>query len=200
MIINPLEQDQRNIYKLLIGSVVPRPIAFVSSLSVNGVPNLAPFSFFNAVCSKPPIVQFTTSVRGDGSNKDTHNNVKATGEFVVNIVSESIAVQMNAASEDVPPEIDEFVISGLTPVPSNIVKPPRVQESLINMECKLNQIVSFGDTPGAAKVIFGEVVLFHVADEIIDNFRIDPEKLLAIGRMGGHFYTRTRDRFEMIRP
>ncbi len=200
MTINPSEQHFANIYKLLIGSIVPRPIAFVSSLSADGVRNLAPFSFFSAVCSNPPIVLFSTSVRGDGSNKDTHNNVKATGEFVVNIVSENIAEQMNICSADVALDVDEFVLSGLTPIPCDIVKPPRVKESLINMECKLRQIVSFGDHPGAGKTIFGEVVRFHVDDSIVDNFRIDPEKLQAIGRMGGNFYSTTRDRFELVRP
>ncbi|TAK56057.1 MAG: flavin reductase family protein [Bacteroidetes bacterium] len=200
MTIVPSQHKFSDIYKLLIGSVVPRPIAFVSSLSPDGVRNLAPFSFFNAVCSKPPIILFTTSVRADGKDKDTHNNIKATGEFVVNIVSESIAVQMNQCSADVPPEVDEFVLSGLTAIPGDIVKPPRVKESLINMECKLNQIVSFGDHPGAGKTIFGEVVLFHIADNIIDNFRIDPAQIQAIGRMGGMNYCTTRDRFEMVRP
>jgi flavin reductase (DIM6/NTAB) family NADH-FMN oxidoreductase RutF len=201
MIIRPKEHDYNNIYKLMIGGVVPRPIAFVSSLNPSGVRNLAPFSFFNAVCSNPPTVLFTTTIRKDGTEKDTLNNVEATREFVVNIVSEDFAVAMNTASAEVPPDIDEFVLSGLTPVASECVKPPRVKESRFSMECRLTQIVRINPRqPGGGNIVIGEVVLFHIADEIIDNFRIDPDKLNAIGRMGGPTYSRTRDRFELIRP
>ncbi len=200
MIIDPQEHDYSNIYKLMIGSIVPRPIAFVSTVSAGGIRNLAPFSFFNGVCSNPPIVLFSTIVRKDGKEKDTLSNVEATGEFVVNIVSEDFAEQMNITSADVPPEVDEFVESGLTPVPSDLVRAPRVKESRISMECKLEQIVRFGSGPGSGRTVFGRILRFHIADELIDNYRIDPDKLGAIGRMGGPTYTRTRDRFDIIRP
>ncbi len=200
MIIDPHEHDQNNIYKLLIGSVVPRPIGFVSTVNAGGVRNLAPFSFFNAVCSNPPIVLFSTVVRKNGRQKDTYYNVEATGEFVVNIVSESFARQMNICSADVPPGIDEFTLSGLTPVPSDFVRPPRVQESLISMECRLVTSLAFGTGPGSGSTMFGRVLRFHIADELFNNYRIDPEKLRAVGRMGGPTYTRTMDRFEMPRP
>jgi len=199
LIINPNEHDYGSVYKLMIGAIVPRPIAFVSTISKDGVRNLAPFSFFNGVCSNPPIVLFSTVIRKDGSNKDTLNNIEATKEFVVNIVSEDIAEQMNITSTEFPPGVDEFVESGLNPIPSDIVRPPRVKESRINMECRLVTIARFGEEPGGGCTIFGEVVRFHIADELIENFRINPDKLRAIGRMGGPTYTRTNDRFDLVR-
>lgn len=200
MTINPKDHDYDNIYKLMIGSIVPRPIAFVSTVNKNGNRNLAPFSFFNGVCSNPPIVLFSTVIRKDGSHKDTLNNVEATGEFVVNIVSEEFAEKMNVTSAEVPPDVDEFALSGLTPVSSDIVKPARVKESKISMECKLVQIVRFGQGAGSGCTVFGEILRFHIADELFDNYRIDPDKFHPIGRMGGPTYTRTRDRFDLIRP
>jgi flavin reductase (DIM6/NTAB) family NADH-FMN oxidoreductase RutF len=107
---------------------------------------------------------------------------------------------MNIASGEYPPDVDEFIKSGLTPVPSDVVKPPRVKESMVSMECRLSQIVRIGSGPGGGCTVFGEIVQFHIVDELFDNFRIDAEKLRAIGRMGGPAYTRTRDRFEMVRP
>ena len=200
MIINPSEHDHNNIYKLMIGSIVPRPIAFVSTISPAGVRNLAPFSFFNGVCSNPPIVLFSTVIRRDGSFKDTLNNVKAMKQFVVNIVSEEFAAQMNVTSADVPPDVDEFALSGLTAVPSDLVSCPRVREAKISMECALVNMVTFGEGPGGGCTVFGEILRFHIEDELFDNFRIDPDKLHAIGRMGGPTYARTKDRFELIRP
>jgi flavin reductase (DIM6/NTAB) family NADH-FMN oxidoreductase RutF len=195
---DPASQSPMAIYKLLIGSVAPRPIAFVSTISREGVTNLAPFSFFNAICAEPPSICFSVSNRIP--LKDTIVNIRATGEFVVNIVSEAIAEQMNLCSGDYPAGVSEFSVSGLTPEASEIVKPPCVRESPMNMECKLIQIVDVGTRPGGASLIIGEVVRFHFDPAIADNFRIDPGKLRAIGRMGGNEYTRTRDRFEMIRP
>lgn len=184
----------------MIGSIVPRPIAFVSTVSRDGVRNLAPYSFFNGVCSNPPTILFSTVIKKDGKHKDTLYNIEATKEFVVNMVSEDIAEQMNICSADYPPGVDEFMESRLTPIPSTIVKSPRVKESPMSMECKLNQIVRIGDGPGGGCVVIGEIVLFHINDALFDNFRIDPDVLRAIGRMGGPMYTRTRDRFEMTRP
>ena len=201
MVIDPAETNVQNIYKLLIGVIVPRPIAFVSTMSEDGVPNLAPFSFFTAVSANPPVICFSPMVRAQGIGyKDTLNNVRATGEFVVNIVSEDFAPQMNVASGDYGPEVDEFAVSGLTPVPSHVVQPPRVGESRVNMECKLVQIVDVSAKPLGGSLVLGEVVRFHLADALFDNFRIDPDLLSAVGRMGGPSYSRTRDRFDMQRP
>ena len=201
MIVDPREAGHQNTYRLLIESVVPRPIAFVSTLSRDGVANLAPFSFFTAVGANPPIVCFCP-VRRSGTNplKDTLANITATREFVINIVSEEFAEKMNQTSADYPPEVDEFEAAGLTPLPSDLVKPPRVAESHVHMECKLYLTVEIGELPGSGALVLGEVVRFHVDDAYFNNFRIDPDKLRPIGRMGGAIYTRTTDRFEMTRP
>ena len=201
LIIDAATNDPKNIYKLMIGAIVPRPIAFVSSISADGIRNLAPFSFFTAVSANPPVICFSPMVRGaDGTWKDTLRNIESTREFVVNIVSEDFSQQMNACSADFPPEVDEFSESGLTAVPSDLVKPPRVGESRICMECRLLRTVHVSDKPLGGSLVIGEVLRFHVADELFDEFRIDADKLRPIGRMGGPTYTRTTDRFDMIRP
>lgn len=203
-VIDPAAEDPRNVYKLLIGSVVPRPIAFVSTLSASGVRNLAPFSFFNVVCANPPIVGFTTSIRASGGalnpRKDTLRNIEETREFVVNIVSEDFAEAMNACSGDYPPDVDEFEASGLTPLPSELVQPARVKEARVQMECRLHQIIPVSDRPLGGSLILGEVIRFHVDPAIVSDFRIDPSGLRAIGRMGGNGYARTTDRFDLVRP
>ena len=198
MIIDPASTPSLSIYKLMVGSIVPRPIAFVSTLSAGGIRNLAPFSFFNGVCAEPPVICFSVSARTPG--KDTLANVRETGEFVVNIVSEEIAEQMNLCAGEYPADVDEFEVSGLTAEPSDLVRPPRVRESPVSMECKLRQIVEVSNLPRGASLVLGEVLRFHVEDAIFHDFRIDPDGLRAVGRMGGNVYTRTRDRFEMIRP
>jgi flavin reductase (DIM6/NTAB) family NADH-FMN oxidoreductase RutF len=199
--IDPASTTVQNIYKLLIGSIVPRPIAFVSSLSADGVRNLAPFSFFTAISANPPVICFSPMVRPrDGSHKDTLNNIRTTGEFVVNIVSEDFAERMNITSGDYGPEVDEFEISDLTPIPSDMVEPARIGESRVNLECRLVQIVDVSTKPLGGSLVLGEVLRFHVKDEAFEDFRIDPDVLKAIGRMGGQTYCRTHGRFEMPRP
>ena len=201
MIIDPRSSDPRNVYKLMVGAIVPRPIAFVSTLSAAGVRNLAPFSFFTGISANPPVICFSPMVRGsDGEQKDTLKNIRETREFVVNVVSEEFAERMNMCSGEYPPEVDEFELSGLTPVQSDCVKPPRVKESHIQMECRLLQIVDVSRRPLGGSIVLGEVLRFHVDDALFDNFKIDPDKLKPIGRMGGPTYTRTTDRFEMERP
>lgn len=200
MIVDPAVADPRDIAKLLVGFVVPRPIAFVSTLSAQGVLNLAPFSFFTVVSSNPPVICFSPGIRRDGTKKDTLLNVEATGEFVVNVVSEDFAAQMNVCSGEYPPEVDEFAVSGLIPVPSDMVKPPRVKESRVSMECRLVQVVHVSAKPGGGSLVLGEVIRFHLDDAIVNNYAIDPDKLRPIGRMGGPTYVRTTDRFDMERP
>ena len=201
MVVDPATVEPLNVYKLMIGAIVPRPIAFVSTISADGVPNLAPFSFFTGVSANPPVIAFSPMRRAsDGGRKDTLNNIEATREFVVNVVSEEFAERMNLCSEEFPPEVDEFKVSGLTPVASDLVKPARVAESHVNMECRLVQVVHVSPKPLGGSIVLGEVVRFHVDDALVDNFRIDPDKLRAFGRMGGNSYARTTDRFELIRP
>ena len=201
MVVDPATVEPLNVYKLMIGAIVPRPIAFVSTISADGVPNLAPFSFFTGVSANPPVIAFSPMRRAsDGGRKETLNNIEATREFVVNVVSEEFAERMNLCSEEFPPEVDEFKVSGLTPVASDLVKPARVAESHMNMECRLVQVVHVSPKPLGGSIVLGEVVRFHVDDALVDNFRIDPDKLRAFGRMGGNSYARTTDRFELIRP
>lgn len=201
MTILPSGHEPRDVYRLMTAMIVPRPIAFVSTLSREGVRNLAPFSFFTAVSANPPVVCFSPMIRGaDAAKKDTLLNIEATGEFVINIVSEEIAAQMNACSADVPPEVDEFTLSGLTPAPSGSVAPPRVLESKASMECRLLQVLHVSPRPLGGSLVLGEVVLFHIDDRLFNNYTLDPDGLRAFGRMGGSTYTRTTDRFEMPRP
>ena len=188
-------------YKLLIGSIVPRPIGFISTISPSGVYNLAPFSFFNGVCSEPMTVLFCPVIRGsDGQEKDTLKNIKATKEFVANIVSEEIAPQMNQCSAEYPYGVDEFKESGLTPLPSTIVKPPLIKESKINMECKLLQLVEIGNKPGGGTVVIGEVVYFHAHEDIYKDGKIILNNLKPVGRLGGTEYCRITDNFSLPRP
>ena len=198
---DPGDSPAADIYKLMIGMVVPRPIAFVSSLDERGVRNLAPFSYFMACTADPPVVCFASSFRsGEEPTKDTLRNIVATKDFVVNIVSEEFADKMNLTSAEVPPEVDEFEISGLTPIASELVKPPRVGESHAQMECRLRQLLPIGEAPGGGTIVFGDVLRFHVDEAVVNGYKIDPDKLKAVGRMGGPTYVRTRDRFDMTRP
>ncbi len=200
MVIDPKTSDPYNIYKLLIGSILPRPIAFVSTMGADGIYNLAPFSFFTAVSANPPAIAFAPLLSMDGKRKDTLINAERLGEFVVNVVSEDIVRPMNETSADFPPEIDEFEVSGLTPIPSDVVAVPRVKESHIAMECKLRQIVEMSSLPMGGSLVIGEVVRFHVDEDYFNDFRIDVDKLRPVGRLAGFSYTRTTDRFELVRP
>jgi flavin reductase (DIM6/NTAB) family NADH-FMN oxidoreductase RutF len=199
--IDPQDHTPANIYKLMVGAIVPRPIAFVSSMSSDGVLNLAPFSFFTAISANPPVVCFSPMIRAsDGLSKDTVRNIEETREFVVNIVSEDFAREMNACSADFPADVNEFAVSGLTPIPSDIVRPPRVKESRIHMECRSLFVVHVSPKPLGGSLVIGQVLRFHVDDALLEDYKIDPGQLRAIGRMGGPTYTRTTDRFEMPRP
>jgi flavin reductase (DIM6/NTAB) family NADH-FMN oxidoreductase RutF len=201
VIVDPAASSIQVLERLLVGVIVPRPIAFVSTISLDGVANLAPFSFFTAVCPKPPVVCFCNSVRTrDGSKKDTLRNVEATGEFVLNVVSEDFAQQMVTCSGEYPPDVSEFELSGLTPIASDLVKPPRVKESHVQMECRLLQVVTVSSEPGGGSLVMGEVLRFHVDDSVLVNDRVDPDRLRPVGRMGGLEYVRTTDRFSMTRP
>jgi flavin reductase (DIM6/NTAB) family NADH-FMN oxidoreductase RutF len=207
--IDPADCKHRQVYKLMTGIIVPRPVALVSTIDRKGVPNLAPFSFFTGVGSNPPTVLFCPVVRTPSAaasegepdlRKDTLRNVEETGEFVVNVVSDAIAAAANASAAEVPPEVDEFVLSGLTPQPSQLVRPSRVAESPAQMECKLLQVIYTGRAPGAGVIVLGEIVRFHLRSSLVEDFRVDPAGLDAVGRMAGNTWARTRDRIELIRP
>lgn len=202
MDINPAELPWNSVYKLLIGSVIPRPIGWISSLAADGTPNLAPFSFFNVVCANPPTVLFCPMVRGsDGQPKDTLTNVRATGEFVVNIVTEELAAAMNASAVEAPPTLNEFEVAGLATTPSITVRPPRVSLSPIHFECRVHQIVEIGSQPGSGSVVIGQVLHMHFDDRVLAaSDKIDPRALKAIGKLAGNLYTRVNDFFEIERP
>ena len=196
MIIDPLNFEGFN--RVLTGVIVPRPIAFVSTVAADGVVNLAPYSFFNAVSYTT--VVFSSSRNVGNKSKDTLRNIEETGEFVVNIVVDPIAEAMNATAAEYPEDVDEFEIAGLTHAPSQIVKAPRVAESPVNIECKLDQVVKIGSGEHEHGLVIGTILLMHVRDDIIDGHRINQERLMATGRMAGNMYCRTSDRFEMVRP
>ena len=201
MIFDPTEKPFSEIHKLMIGSIVPRPIALVSTTSKDGNNNVAPFSYFNGVCSNPPTIMFAPARRGwDGHEKDTLINIRNNQEFVINIVSESFAEKMVKCSTDFDTDIDEFQVSGLTPESSSKVSPPKVKESKINLECKLDQIVEIGDgTAGSGFVVLGTIVLFHIDDDIYEDGHILLDKLEPLGRLAGNWYTRPTDNLKITR-
>ena len=200
--------SHREIYGILLNSVAPRPIAWVSSLSASGQPNLAPFSFFNCVSVDPPMLAFSPGLRQrkdtdpnpHGEPKDTLRNIRETREFVVSVVTYDLRELMNATSGEYDATINEFELAKLTAVPSQAVRPPRVGESPVSFECKLHQIIDFSPRPTGSSLVIGEVVAVHVDDGLLKDGRIDANSLDLIGRMGGIQYTRTTDRIELARP
>lgn len=198
MQFDPAEMSIRDIYQLLVQLVVPRPIAWVSTISDDGVTNLAPFSFFNAVGANPPTLMFCPVNRRDGSFKDSLSNVIDTGEFVVNVVSYDLGDAMVQTAAEFDQEISEFEVVGIESVAAEKVKPPRVADSLAQFECRSNRVIHLADGPAGANIVIGDIVQIHVSDTVIkEPGKIDPEKLDAIGRMGGASYTRTGERFEL---
>lgn len=206
MHLDPSALSTADRYKLLIGGIVPRPIAFVSTISLAGQLNLAPFSFFNGIGSNPMTLLFCPANGERGEEKDTLRNCKPTaeggqGEFVVNIVPHAIKDQMSACAEPLPYGKSEFDLSGLTPAPSVVVRPPRVLESPLAFECRTLQIIrTNAGQPAGGNIVIGHVVHVHAIDGLInERFHVDPAKLDAIARMGGNAYCTTRDRFEIPR-
>jgi flavin reductase (DIM6/NTAB) family NADH-FMN oxidoreductase RutF len=187
----PKDLSTREVHRLLLGGVAPRPIALVSTISKDGINNLSPFSFFNAFGANPPIVAFSPSRRGrDATLKDTYNNLIETKECVIQSVTHSMVEQVNLASAEFSPDIDEFVKSGLTAITSDIVKPKRVKESPFQMECRLLEMKSFGEQGASANLAICEVLKFHVAEDLFTDGIIDPVKIDLVARMSGDFYSR----------
>jgi flavin reductase (DIM6/NTAB) family NADH-FMN oxidoreductase RutF len=203
---DPTVIDSAAMYKLLIGSVVPRPIAWVSSVDAAGVANLAPFSFFMAITHDPPTVAFSAGPRGPDvgegirGKKDTLHNVETTGEFVVNVVDDALAEAMNVTSADYPAGVDEFAKAGLVAASGVKVRAPRVAAAPVSMECRLTQVIPVGNLPH--HLIMGEIVHVHVRDDVFDpaTGRLDMHRLQPVGRLAGHLYTHVHDIFEMKRP
>ena len=199
--IQNTEKHWRDVYQLCIGFVGPRPIALVSTVSADGLPNVAPFSFFNMVAGNPPVLMICPALRRDAQPKDTLTNIHATGEFVVAAVTESIAEPMVRCGADLPPGQSEFEFSGLTASPATVVKPPLVRESPVNIECRVRQIVELGTGPGGGNVVFGDILSVHVADGILDaQGLVDPRKFRGVGRLGGKWYCTVKDPYEMEIP
>lgn len=207
MNVSASDLPHSELYSILINSVVPRPIAWVSTVSASGQLNLAPFSFFNAVCIDPPLLAFAPGLRApkqpeasQGEAKDTLRNVRETKEFVVNIVTYELAEAMNLTSGEYDASVNEIELAKLTPEPSQIVRPPRVGESPVSFECRLHQILDFAPRPTSSSLVIGQVVSIHINDAHIKDGKLDRNSLDLIGRMGGMQYTRTTQRFEMMRP
>ncbi len=200
MMIDPSALERREVYKLLIGAVVPRPIAWVASVNVAGQPNLAPFSYFNIACANPPTLLFCPNRRADGTKKDTLLNIEATGEYVIHIVDDARVAAMNQTSAEYPPGTNEFEVAGLTPLPSVEVRAPRVAEAPIAFECRLFQVVPVGDGPSGGEVVIGRVVLIHVRDDVRPDTYIDLAALKPVARLAGNGYARVTDTFDLARP
>ncbi|MGE0430708.1 MAG: flavin reductase family protein [Planctomycetota bacterium] len=204
MRFDPAEMSRDAFYFAMISVIIPRPIAWVSTLSAAGRPNLAPFSFFTGITSDPPSLLINVGTRG-GAAKDTARNILETGQFVVNIVTDALAQQMVQTSGEYGPEVNEFETAGVTPLAAELVMPSRVQESPVSIECELMRCVDVDsvDVPGdiSAHIILGRILLIHADESVLgDKGRVDPAKLDAIGRLGGTGYCRVRDIFQMQRP
>src|SRR5579864_3885361 len=189
MIVSPADLPHGELYGILLNSVAPRPIAWVSTMSASGALNLAPFSFFNAVCVDPPLLAFAPGLRqpkqpqaGKGEAKDTLRNIRETREFVVNIVTYELAEAMNLTSGEYDASVNEFELAQIATAPSQVVKPPRVAASPVSFECKLYQILDFSPSPESASLVIGQIVSVHVDDAHMKDGKLDRDSLDLIGR------------------
>ena len=198
--IDPATLNERENYKFLIGSIIPRPIAFVTTISKDGVINGAPFSYFNIVSSNPPMISLSIQ-RSAGRQKDTARNIIKSKQFVVHIVDEQNVKKINKTAANLPPEQSEIELATLTPVESVKVSVPGIKEAKIRMECSLEHSLELGgtDTPGC-ELIIGRVVQFHIENDIYENGRIDPRGLAAVSRLAGNNYAKIGEIFEIARP
>lgn len=196
MIISMDSLNEREKYRILTSCIVPRPIAWVTTVDKNGVVNAAPFSYFTGISIEPPLVVFAVE-RRHGKKKDTVLNIEETKEFVVNIVTVDKVNEMNETSQDFDYGVDELKISGLTEIPSQVVKPPSIQESPVHLECYLDQIIEVGSSPHS--LIIGEVKVITLEDELYHNGRLNMKKLQVVGRMGGRYYVKSDSLFELER-
>jgi flavin reductase (DIM6/NTAB) family NADH-FMN oxidoreductase RutF len=196
MILDPATVTPAEMYRFMISVIVPRPIAFVSTRDPSGALNLAPFSYFVPLTNRPPLVGISLQ-RRRGALKDTARNIQETGEFVINSVSEPMARAMVLASGDWAPHVDEFALAGFTPAPADLVRPPRVGESAVSLECRLHQSLAFGE----ATFVVGEILRAHVREEVLDaDGHVDPARLASLGRLGGDAYEPMREVLRIARP
>ncbi len=193
------ELSQTDAYKLMTGLIVPRPIGWIGTYGSDGVANLAPYSFFQAVATNPPVVLFSTGV-ADGAIKDSLANCRASGVFTANLVDHRLSVAMNETAAPVEPSVDEFGLAGLTAKRFGSVEAPGVAEAKAVLECRVVNELTFGSPPLEHAVTFGEVVAFHIVDDVLDGTRINPTELDALGRLAGSNYATTRDMFSLDRP
>lgn len=201
---NPKELPVPKVHQLLLGAIGPRPIAFASTVSAEGIPNLSPFSFFNVFSANPPIVIFSPARNGrTNTNKDTYHNVKQVPEVVINVVNYDMVQQMSLSSSPYPSETDEFIKSGFTPLPSELVKPFRVAESPVQFECKVLEVRELGDQGAAGNLVICEVIKMHINEKVMDgNGLIDQFKISLVARMGGNWYCHANEQsmFEVQKP
>jgi len=190
------ELEPLDAYKLTSGLVVPRPIGWIGSISLEGIDNLAPYSFFNLIGNDPPYVAFSAG----GGRKDSLDNVRAVGEFTLNVVTAETVEAMNATSASVAADTDEFALAGLTKLASHVIRPHRVGEATATMECRVTDIVHVGRPEGGNHLVIGEVLLVHVADRVLDGSRVDQAELRAVGRHVGSWYSHATDLFAIDRP
>ena len=199
MKFDPKEMVAQDVYKLMTALIVPRPIGFTSTVSPDGVNNLAPFSFFMMITSSPPHIALSIGAK-DGHEKDTLRNIRGNGELVINIVGAEIGPQMARTAVDFEAGVSEFEVSGLTPVPSDVVAPMRVLEAPANFECIMRDVHRVGGPPYGSNLVIAEVVKLHVRDELVlDNNRIDLQRLNAVGRLTGDIYCSTTVQYELKR-
>ncbi len=202
--INPSEVGTQKTHHYLLGAVGPRPICFASTIDNEGIPNLAPFSFFNVFSSNPPVAIFSPARSGrTGKQKDTYNNVKNIPEVVINLVNHNMVEKMSLASSPYEPGVDEFIKSGLTPVKSETIRPFRVKESPVQLECEVFKVMELGETGGAGNLIMCKIKRIHIQEDLLDgNEMIDQQKINLVSRMGGNWYCRTdsNSMFEISKP
>lgn len=201
--VNPSETTIPVLHQYLLGAIGPRPISFASTIDEHGRPNLAPYSFFNVFSVNPPIAVFSPARRGrDNTTKHTYENVKRVPECVINIVHYDMVQQMSLASTEYPEGTNEFIKSGLTPIASDLVRPFRVKESYVQMECKVREVVELGANGGAGNLVICEILRIHIDEKVLDeNGKIDPVKMDQVARMGGHWYTRAvKGLFQLPQP
>ncbi|GAB2870282.1 flavin reductase family protein [Pseudoduganella ginsengisoli] len=192
--------DANTVYRVMVNSILPRPIAWISTVSADGVANLAPYSFFTVASCNPPVLSVTQVNPRDRPAKDTLTNLRATGACVVNIVSAALAEQMNATCADYPSGISEFDAVGITRAPGQAVAADGVAESPVRFECRLREVIEISPEPSGGTMMLLDVVHIHVADSVLANGVIDPQLLDAVGKMGGNGYANTRERFDLARP